>query len=141
MQEIQRSDNEQVVQINSRTKRPSEDARLFSVLSHITLGIVGIVILLGIVKSVKGDRFVMRHALTALFNGIISVLVAVIWYLTLLVIGKLTGPQMIQDIFQYGMIGLILIFFLTAFIASVGAARGKDSKIPWAYPIAKALIK
>jgi uncharacterized membrane protein len=141
MQEIQRSDNEQAIQINNKTKRPNEDARLFSVLSHITLGIVGIVILLGIVKSVKGDRFVMRHALTAIFNGIISVLIAVIWYLTSKVIGTLTGPQMIQDIFQYGMIGLILIFFLAAFIASVGAARGKDSKIPWAYPIAKALIK
>jgi hypothetical protein len=141
MRKLDEGNTEHSLSNYERHPKPTEDAKLYSVLSHITLGIVGIIILLGLIKSVKGDRFAITNALTAIFNGLIAIITMVVWHLIYLTAGSLAGPQLLFDIYRYGMIVLILIFFISAFISSVLSARGSVSKIPWAYPITKALLK
>lgn len=141
MEEIQKSNDNQIAYSNSVSARPNTDSRLFAVLSHVTFGIMGILILVGAVKIAKGNKFILRHALTSIFNSIVAILAIIVWVLAYMVIGRITGFMIISDFYMYGIIGLILFFYSAAFIASIGAAKGKESKIPWAYPIAKAIIK
>lgn len=141
MKELNDGRIEQMVRSIDHQMKPTEDAKLYSVLSHITLGIVGIVVLLGLVKPVKGNRFAITNALTAIFNGLVGIIAMIIWHLAYLTAGSLAGPQLLFDIYRYGMVILILIFFISAFIASVLSAKGSVSRIPWAYPITKALLR
>ncbi len=141
MEEIQKSNDNQIAYTNTVSTRPNTDSRLFAVLSHVTFGIMGILILVGAVKIAKGNKFILRHAITSIFNSIVAILAVIVWVLANMVISKFTGFMIISDFYMYGIVGLIIFFYFTAFIASIGAAKGKESRIPWAYPIAKAIIK
>lgn len=119
MENMEIETNGQTVTIENQTaiesatnkrKRPPEEERLWAVLSHITLGIIGIIVLAGGIKTVAHSRFTKRHALTALFNGIAAVVVSILWYYIYVGVGLIAGEQVIYDVFRIGMLGLIMIF-------------------------------
>ena len=107
MEEIQKTENNQTL-TNRVARKPDPDSRLFAVLSHVTFGIMGIIILTGAIKAAKGNRFVLRHALTAIFNSIVAILAIIVWILAYMVIGRLTGFMIISDFYTYGIVGLII---------------------------------
>ena len=134
------STEKNIVEILPESSQVSEESKLWSVLSHITMGIVGIIVVFGGVQSVKGNRFNFIHAINSIVNGVLATIVIVIWQLIYVGLGELMGPQSIYDTYWIVMIILIIVFFGGAFYSSIMAAQGKKSRIIWVYPIISRFI-
>jgi CDP-diglyceride synthetase len=113
----------------------TEDAKLFAVLSHATMGLVGLLVMFGAFESARGNKFAGKHAVTSVINGVILVLTLVVWYLIYLAVGQFTGPQNVYFVYQYVMMGLIVMFYATAFWSAIRASKGGYANIFWITPI------
>jgi hypothetical protein len=119
----------------------TEDSKLFAVLSHATMGLVGLLVMFGAFEAVRGNRFAGKHAVSSVINGVVAVIVLVFWYLVYLAVGQFTGPQNVYFVYQYGLMGLIVVFYGTAFWSAIKASRGGYANIIWVYPIVNRIFR
>lgn len=119
----------------------NEDSRLFSVLSHATMGLVGLLVMLGVFEPVRGNRFAGRHAVSSVINGVVMALTLLLWYLVYQAVGQFTGPQNVYFVYQYGLMGMLVMFYGTAFWSAIKANKGGYANIIWVSPIVKRIFR
>ncbi len=115
----------------------SEEAKLYSVLSHITLGVVGILVAFNLVAPVKGNKYVFVHAIASIINGLLTAITVTLWHLLYLGLSQVMGPQTVFDVYWVGMMIIILFSFGGALYSAIMASVGRFGKLPWIQPIAK----
>ncbi len=119
----------------------NEDSRLFSVLSHATMGLVGVLVMFGVFEPVRGNRFAGKHAVSSVINGVVMALVLLLWYLIYQGVGQFTGPQNVFFVYQYGLMGMLVMFYGTAFWSAIKANKGGYANIIWVSPIANRIFR
>lgn len=119
----------------------NEDSRLFSVLSHATMGLVGLLVMLGVFEPVRGNRFAGKHAVSSVINGVVMALTLLLWYLVYQAVGQFTGPQNVYFVYQYGLMGMLVMFYGTAFWSAIKANKGGYANIIWVSPIVKRIFR
>lgn len=128
---------EQPKEIQTTQSIISEEAKLYSVLSHITLGVVGIIVAFNLVAPVKGNKYVYVHAIVSIINGLLMAIMVTIWHLLYLGLSQMMGPQTVFDIYWIGMMLIILVAFGGALYNAIMASVGRFGKLPWIQPIVK----
>lgn len=125
------------------TPRPeiNEDSRLFSVLSHATMGLVGLLVMFGVFEPVRGNRFAGKHAVSSVINGAVMAVVLLLWYLIYQGVGQFTGPQNVFFVYQYGLMGMLVMFYGTAFWSAIKANKGGHANIIWVSPIVSRIFR
>ncbi|MBP7733285.1 MAG: hypothetical protein KA140_05955 [Caldisericia bacterium] len=119
----------------------TEDAKLFSVLSHASMGIMGLFVMFGAFGSVRGNKFTGKQAVSSVVNGVITILALLLVDLAYKAIGQFTGPQTVYFIPQYGSMGLLVMFYGTAFWSAIQASKGKQANIIWVEPIVRRIFR
>jgi hypothetical protein len=125
----------------SQPKLVNEDSKLFAVLSHATMGIVGLLVMFGVFEPVRGNRYAGKNAVASVINGVIMIIVLVLWYLVYLAVGNFTGPQSVYFVYQYVLMGLLVLFYGTAFWSAIQASKGKTASIVWVAPILRRIYR
>ena len=119
----------------------TEDAKLFAVLSNASMGIIGLLVMFGAFESVRGNKFAGKQAVSSVVNGVIMILALLLVDLAYRAIGQFTGPQTVSFISQYGSMGLLVLFYGTAFWSAIQASKGKQANIIWVEPIVRRIFK
>lgn len=119
----------------------TEDAKLFSVLSHASMGIIGLLVMFGVFGSVRGNKFTGKQAVSSVVNGVVAILALLLVDLVYKAIGQFTGPQTVYFIPQYGSMGLLVLFYGTAFWSAIQASKGKQANIVWVEPIVRRIFR
>ena len=119
----------------------TEDAKLFAVLSHASMGIIGLLVMFGAFESVKGNKFAGKQAVSSVVNGVVLILALLLVDLMYKAVGQFTGPQTVFFISQYGSMGLLVMFYATAFWSAIQASKGKQASIVWVAPIVRRIFR
>gem|GEM_PF-747440 len=95
---------------------PEENEVLYSVIAHISLGIVGIAVLSGMIASVKDGKFAHDHSVLSVINGVLTLVVMFSWYYLFLGLGALMGQQAVYEWYTMGMMLFVIASFGGPFI-------------------------
>jgi len=120
---------------------PEENEVLYSVIAHISLGIVGIAVLSGMIASVKDGKFAHDHSVLSVINGVLTLVVMFSWYYLFLGLGALMGQQAVYEWYTMGMMLFVIASFGGALYSAIIASLGKIPFVPWVYPIANRFFK
>lgn len=120
---------------------PNEEEKLYSVLTNITFGTIGILILLKLIEPVKESNFVHKNAITSLINGIMTALLIGLWQGIYIMLATIMGPQTVYDAYLIVMMVLLIGAFSVCLYGSIVASKGKLPRYPWVIPITQRFFK
>lgn len=120
---------------------PNEEEKLYSVLTNITFGTIGILILLKLIEPVKESNFVHKNAITSLINGIMTALLIGLWQGIYIMLATIMGPQTVYDAYLIVMMVLLIGAFSVCLYGSIVASKGKLPRYPWVAPITQRFFK
>lgn len=120
---------------------PNEEEKLYSVLTNITFGTIGILILLKLIEPVKESNFVHKNAITSLINGIMTALLIGLWQGIYIMLATIMGPQTVYDAYLIVMMVLLIGAFSVCLYGSIVASKGKLPRYPWVTPITQRFFK
>lgn len=120
---------------------PSEEEKLYSVLTNITFGIVGILILLRLIEPVKQSIFAHKNSIVSLINGIITALLIGLWQGIFIAMATIMGPQTVYDTYLIVMMVILIGSFGICLYGSIIASKGKLPRYPWITPITQRFFK
>lgn len=120
---------------------PSEEEKLYSVLTNITFGIVGILILLRLIEPVKESEFTYKNSIVSLINGIITALLIGLWQGIFIAMATIMGPQTVYDTYLIVMMVILIGSFGICLYGSIVASKGKLPLYPWIIPITQRFFK
>ncbi|NLI40645.1 MAG: hypothetical protein GX421_05645 [Caldisericales bacterium] len=132
---------EEKAQEKTKNQLPEENEVLYSVIAHISLGIVGIAVLSGMIASVKDSKFAHDHSVLSVINGALTFLVMFSWYYLFVGLGSLMGQQAVYEWYVMGMMLSIIASFGGALYSAIMASLGRIPFVPWVYPIANRFFK
>jgi hypothetical protein len=126
---------------NMVVSTPTEEEKLYSVLTNITFGIVGILILLRLIESVKESEFAYRNSIISLINGLITALLIGLWQGIFIAMATIMGPQTVYDAYLIVMMVILIGSFGICLYGSIYASKGKLPRYPWISPITQRFFK
>lgn len=120
---------------------PNEEEKLYSVLTNITFGMVGILILLHLIEPVKQSEFAHKNAIVSLINGIMTALLIGLWQGIFIAMATIMGPQTVYDTYLIVMMVILIASFGVCLYSSIVASKGKLPRYPWIVPITQRFFK
>lgn len=120
---------------------PNEEEKLYSVLTNITFGMVGILILLHLIGPVKQSEFAYKNAIVSLINGILTALLIGFWQGIFIAMATIMGPQTVYDTYLIVMMVILIGSFGICLYGSIVASKGKLPRFPWVTPIIQRFFK
>lgn len=120
---------------------PNEEEKLYSVLTNITFGTIGILILLKLIEPIKESNFVHKNAIISLINGIMTALLIGLWQGIYIMLATIMGPQTVYDAYLIVMMVLLIGAFSICLYGSIVASKGKLPRYPWITPITQRFFK
>lgn len=120
---------------------PNEEEKLYSVLTNITFGMVGILILLHLIEPVKQSEFAHKNAIVSLINGIMTALLIGLWQGIFIAMATIMGPQTVYDTYLIVMMVILIASFGVCLYGSIVASKGKLPRYPWIVPITQRFFK
>lgn len=120
---------------------PNEEEKLYSVLTNITFGMVGILVLLRLIEPVKHSEFAYKNAIVSLINGIMTALLIGLWQGIFIAMATIMGPQTVYDTYLIVMMVILIGSFGICLYGSIVASKGKLPRYPWIVPITQRFFK